>query len=81
MDELEAELSDQAALLGEGDEDLRADVLVRRAFPASQSFEAGDRPRAEIEDRLVVLEQIVTITKRQVKGAGTSCVRPQEYHV
>ena len=53
LQHVEAELHDQPALLGGGDEVGRRDAAVQRMLPARQRLEAGDGVVGEADDRLV----------------------------
>ena len=81
LQHVEAELHDQPALLGGGDELRRRDAAVQRMLPARQRLEAGDRVVLEPHDRLVDdveaagLERLAQLACRG-RCAGCACRRP-----
>ena len=65
-----AELADQTGLLGEGDEQTRAEQTAAGVVPADQGLAADDAPGLEVEHRLVVGDELL-------RGDGPGEVRSQ----
>ena len=65
-----ADRHDEAGLLGQVDELVRADEPALRVLPAQECLEAGDPPLLQLDDRLVVQAQLAALERAVQVVAG-----------